>query len=382
MKKMKKQFLVLVFSACFSCTQWGLAADRGSDMVILDATSVENLGVQTVVASRQTFEKTLFALGRIEVIPAHRGVVSSRIAGRIASLAAFEGDFVLKGDVVAVLESRQPGNPPPSIDLISPLDGLVSHGHASLGEPVEPDKEILEVVDLSEVYAVAQIPEDQAGLMKPKIRARISIPALPGLLVEGELLRLGTAVDSESGTIGALFVLSNPENQIRPNMRVEFSILIERREQVLSVPRKALVGDHLGQSVFVKDFDLPDTFVKSSVKIGMKNDRYVEILKGMFPGDEVVSRGAYALAFAGAGNISLKEALDAAHGHEHNEDGSEMTASDRKGSSEGGSASALNVLSGGPTLFLALFSAVMVLLVILSQWQLYRLRREGRRSHA
>ncbi|MBT5706623.1 MAG: hypothetical protein HOI66_09900 [Verrucomicrobia bacterium] len=114
----------------------------------------------------------------------------------------------------------------------------------------------------------------------------------------------------------------------------------------------------------------------------MKNDRYVEILNGMFPGDEVVSRGAYALAFAGAGNISLKEALDAAHGHEHNEDGSEMTASDRKNSSEGGSASGLNVLSGGPTLFLVLFSVVMVLLVMLSQWQLYRLRREGRSSHA
>ena len=35
------------------------------------------------------------------------------------------------------------------------------------------------------------------------------------------------------------------------------------------------------------------------------------------------------LAFAGSGNISLKEALDAAHGHEHNEDGSEMTAEDK-----------------------------------------------------
>ena len=379
---MKKRILALVFSICFGWTQWGYAADRGASVVILDATSVENLGVETVLASRQTFEETLFALGRIEVIPAHRGVVSSRVEGRIASLKAFEGDFVSKGDVVAVLESRQPGNPPPSIDLVSPLSGLVSHGHASLGEPVNPDKEILEVVDLSEVYAVARIPEDQAGLMKPKIRARISIAALPGLLVEGELLRLGTVVDSESGTIGAVFVLPNPESQIRPNMRAEFSIVIGKREQVLSVPRKALVGDHLGQSVFVKDFDLPDTFVKSSVKTGMRNDRYVEILNGMFPGDEVVSRGAYALAFAGAGTVSLKEALDAAHGHEHNEDGSEMTASDRAKSREGEAASAMNVLSGGPMLFLALFSAVMVLLVILSQWQLYRLRREGRGSHA
>ena len=351
-------------------------------MVILDATSVENLGVQTVLASRQTFEETLFALGRIEVIPARRGIVSSRVAGRISSLSAFEGDFVSKGDVVALLESRQPGNPPPTIELRAPLSGLVSHGHVSLGEPVEPNSEMFEVVDLSRVYAVARIPEDQAGVMKPKTKARISIPALPNLEVVGELLRLETAVEMESGTIGGVFVLENIENQILPNMRAEFSVLIGAREQVLSVPREALIGDHIGQSVFVKDFDLPDAFEKSAVKVGMKNDQYVEILRGLFPGDEVVSHGAYALSFAGAGTISLKEALDAAHGHEHNEDGSEMTAADRANSTEGEPGAFKSVLSGGVPLFLLLFSCVMVLLVILSQWQLYRIRREGRERHA
>jgi len=50
------------------------------------------------------------------------------------------------------------------------------------------------------------------------------------------------------------------------------------------------------------------------------------IRDSLFPGDEVVTQGAYPLSFAGKGGISLKEALDAAHGHEHNEDGSEMTA--------------------------------------------------------
>ena len=45
----------------------------------------------------------------------------------------------------------------------------------------------------------------------------------------------------------------------------------------------------------------------------------------MLPADEVVTRGAYSLSFAGASSVSLKEALDAAHGHEHAADGSELT---------------------------------------------------------
>jgi cobalt-zinc-cadmium efflux system membrane fusion protein len=53
----------------------------------------------------------------------------------------------------------------------------------------------------------------------------------------------------------------------------------------------------------------------------------VEIIDGLMPGDEVVTRGSYSLGFAGSsGGPSLKEAMDAAHGHEHNEDGSEKTA--------------------------------------------------------
>jgi hypothetical protein len=51
----------------------------------------------------------------------------------------------------------------------------------------------------------------------------------------------------------------------------------------------------------------------------------VEITKGLFPADEVVTRGAYSLSFAGGGSVSLIEALDAAHGHKHAADGKEPT---------------------------------------------------------
>ena len=51
----------------------------------------------------------------------------------------------------------------------------------------------------------------------------------------------------------------------------------------------------------------------------------IPYVTGLLAGDEVVTHGAYSLAFAGKGSVSLKEALDAAHGHAHNEDGSEMS---------------------------------------------------------
>jgi hypothetical protein len=178
---------------------------------------------------------------------------------------------------------------------------------------------------LSEVFAVARVPEHQAGRLKPGTLAHIKVAALPNEKFDGELLRFGTSADKESGTIDAIFRLPNTGSQLRADMRAEFSIVMSKRSNVVSVPRAALQGEGGNRFVYVKDFDLENGFIKTPVIVGEINDRFVEITNGMLPADEVVTRGAYSLSFAGASSISLKEALDAAHGHEHAEDGSELT---------------------------------------------------------
>ena len=96
------------------------------------------------------------------------------------------------------------------------------------------------------------------------------------------------------------------------------------------------------------------------------NDRFVEIVSGLLPADEVVTRGAYSLSFAGGGSVSLKEALDAAHGHEHAADGSELTPEKKaemaaaknggKAASSGGGSKVWMYVSGG--LFLLLIASL------------------------
>lgn len=183
---------------------------------------------------------------------------------------------------------------------------------------------------MSEVYAIARVPEDQAGKLALGAKAHIRVAALGDQPLEGVMLRVGTTADRESGTIDAIFKVANPDLRMRPDMRAEFSIVLSKRENVIGIPRSALQGEPSKRFVFVKHFDLPNAFVKAPVQTGQMNDRFVEIISGLFPADEVVTRGAYSLSFVGGGSgISLKEALDAAHGHEHAEDGSELTPEKR-----------------------------------------------------
>ena len=300
------------------------ASTRRSNTVVLDETGVKNLRIQTVVAEPGDFEETVFALGRIEVYPGNRAVVSSRIAGRAQQVRLKLDHSVAAGDLALVVESRQVGNPPPTVELTAPISGLVSAVHVVTGEPVDPDKPLAEIIDLSKVYALARVPESLASRLKRGQRAHIRVAAVSGETFFAELEHFGASADAASGTIEAAFRVANPEHTLRPGMRAEFSIVTAKRTDVTSVPRAALQGTSANRFVYVKDFELPHAFVKTPVVTGASNDRVVEIVSGLLPSDEVVTQGAYSLAFAGAGTLSLKEALDAAHGHPHAPDGSEL----------------------------------------------------------
>lgn len=296
------------------------------DLIILDAFRVENLGITLATADEADFEETVFAIGHIEVLPGKRAVVSSRIPGRAFSVLVIPDQEVTEGDEVLWVESRQPGDPPPTTMLAAPMSGLISTVNTAPGQPVSPDDTLVEIVDLDVVEAAAQVPESLAGALKQGLHARIRVPAVPDTTFDATLAHLGAFADHDSGTVEASFHVSNTDHRLRPGMRAEFSIATHRRESVMAIPREALQGDPGNHHAYVADFELENAFRKIPVKTGARNDSLVEITSGLLPGDEVVVRGAYMLGFAGKGNVSLKEALDAAHGHAHNGDGTEMTA--------------------------------------------------------
>jgi multidrug efflux pump subunit AcrA (membrane-fusion protein) len=300
-------------------------ANRAQNTVILEEAAVANLQLDFAEAEETTFEETIFSLGHIEVLPGKKAIVSSRIPGRAFSVLVIPHQEVDADAEVAWIESRQPGDPPPVIKLNAPIAGMISKVSIAQGQPVSPDAELIEIIDLTIVEATASVPQHLAGKLKPGVNAHIRVNALPEHIFEAKLAHVAAVADENTGTLEAAFHVPNPDRLLRPGMKAEFSLVVSQRENVMSIPRSAVQGDAAERFVYIKDYDLKNAFVKVPVVLGAQNDRFVEVVKGLFPGDEVVTRGAYALAFAGKGSVSLKEAMDAAHGHAHNEDGTEMT---------------------------------------------------------
>ncbi len=110
---------------------------------------------------------------------------------------------------------------------------------------------------------------------------------------------MGALADAESGTVEAAFDVQNPKFTLRPGMRAEYQIVDRSRPNILAIPEESLQGDPAARVVYVKDFDLPNAFVRAPIVVGEKSGGWVEVKEGLFPGDEVVTRGSYSLGFVG-----------------------------------------------------------------------------------
>lgn len=364
-------------SADAGAAEEAISAERKANTIILDATGVKNLRIETVVVEKRDFETTVFAIGRIEEIPARRSVLSSRISGRAIKVHAFEGDRVEEGQVLVEVESRQPGNPPPTIQLKASQSGLIIASHVRVGQPVEPEAEMLDISDRSEMWASAKIPENEAAAITLGTKARIVVHALGKEPILAELARFGIEADREAGTVEGIFKLANPDGRLQPGMRAEFSIITGQRPGITAVPRRAVQGDPAKRVVYVKDFRLPNAFVRAPVVLGEQNDEYYELISGLFVGDEVVTQGSYSLGFAGAGSMSLKQALDAAHGHEHAEDGSELTPAQKAAQEAEKAGRAAAAGGSGLNTPLMLYAGIMTLLFIGTAQMLWGRRTDG-----
>lgn len=369
---LKTFFLTLCFAAA---TAIATDPNRAANLVILDETAIKNLNLSMVEAEEADFEETIFALGRIRVAPGHRAVVSSRVPGRALSVAVHVDTKVEQGTEAMVIESRQPGDPPPSVRLTAPISGYISAVNVAPGQPVGVEDSLIEILDLNEVHAVAALPEHLANRVEIGQTGRIRAAGYPDKEFAAQIQHLGTQADAATGTIEVAFHVENPDGLLRPDMRAEFSIVTSKREGVMSIPIEAVQGDGAQRFVYVQDYELKNAFMKTPVVLGAQNDRVVEVIHGVLPGDQVVTRGAYALVFAGKGNTSLKEALDAAHGHPHGDDGSELTAEQAKAAQAksgsgpgGGPASMFSPLA----IFFAGTSAFLFVLLLLMGAKLRR----------
>jgi len=287
----------------------------------------QNIGLQSVAAELRPIERTVSALGRVEAEPGSLVAITSRVAGRVTELAVHDGQRVGIGNFLVAVESRVAAQTPPRLRFTSPIAGRVLEAEIPLGGAVEPADTLLTLVDLSEVDVVGEIHSRDLANVRIGQRVRIRSAAYPGEVFEGELKTIAANVDPQTGTRRVFVHTPNPEEKLLLGMRVQLSIVVEEQARTIVVPREAVRGEAGEFFVFR---ELPSEgensdvtasherhYERTSVVLGLRNDRYVEIIDGVLPGDRVVTRGSYQLEYLEAARGEGAAAFDDGHGHSH-----------------------------------------------------------------
>jgi len=291
--------------------------DAGSEPtsgpITITAEAQRNLNLTVEEANIQTVEKTLTVIGQIEAIPSRSAAVTSRISGRVTALFVTEGQTVKKGQALVEVESRQPGEPPPRVQYASPIDGIVVDRHAALGDTVEPDKHLLEVVDLNDVYAEGRVFEGQIPWVKVGQKTRIVVESYPDKIFAGTVELVAGALDPESRTLRVWIRIPNPDHALRPNMRATLNIITSEADSAIAIPKEAILGDAGHLFVFVQSDTNDLIFERRNVVTGISDDRFTEIVEGVFPSDKIVTTGNYQLQYVTTKAPSQKKGEASAH---------------------------------------------------------------------
>lgn len=290
-----------------------------------------NLGIETVEAEITSIEKTLQTVIEIVPVPTRTAALSSRIPGKIKSIHAMSGQLVKKGQALITIESFQAGNPPPSISYDSPISGTITHWDAEVGESVEPNGHLAEIVDLSEVFAEITLFEGQIRHVETGQNVRIYVESYPDETFEGTIELIDGKLDPETRVLKAYATIKNPNRKLRPHMRGRGYIITEQLDAAIVIPHRAITGDPGNLFAFVQTDEDGLKYEQRKIVIGAKDDRVTEIIEGVLYGESVVTSGNYQLQF-----VEDRSAIPAGggHGHDHGPGGEHLTEEDKIAHSE------------------------------------------------
>lgn len=177
----------------------------------------------------------------------------------------------------------------------APISGVITGRSANLGQVVGMGQELFVVTDLSQVWVIGDLYEQDFQAVRVGSEAVMTTPAYPGLTLRGRVTYIDPRVDPQTRTAKVRVEVSNPEERLRLGMYVTMAFTTRSGDRVVVVPRTAIqiIGDR--HVVFLSVTDEEGKFVRRLVRVGQPHGEFATILDGLQPGETVVTEGSFFL---------------------------------------------------------------------------------------
>jgi cobalt-zinc-cadmium efflux system membrane fusion protein len=177
-------------------------------------------------------------------------------------------------------------------DIRSLFDGIIISRAINVGQIVNPQDNLFHIADLSKLWAVANIPEQQASFIQKDEVVSIEIPALDNKQIEAKIIFEDSIVDPQTRTVMVRAELDNLGLIFKPDMLTSMYIRSKKTSK-LAIPVSSVVRENDRKYVLVQN--TPKTFRLREVELGSRDGNLFSIISGLSEGETVVTDGAFHL---------------------------------------------------------------------------------------
>jgi cobalt-zinc-cadmium efflux system membrane fusion protein len=176
--------------------------------------------------------------------------------------------------------------------VVATMDGAILERKVTQGQVVQPADTLFLIADLTRVWLVADVPEQEAGLMRKGKALEAEVPALAGRRIRGRLTFVSATVNPETHTVRVRMDLENPGLEYKPAMLANIR-LQDKPERKLVIPTTAVVREGNQDCVFVEKG--ADTFAMQTVTLGGEYGERRVVAGGIGPEQRIVLDGGFHL---------------------------------------------------------------------------------------
>ena len=335
--------------------------------VRIGADKLQRLGVRTEMASRRSLARTLRVVGTVQVDEQRESTISAKFEGWITRLLVdTTGARVRKGqpllevyspDLVSAQQDyrvavealdalkaadadtrssaeglvrasierlknwdiadrdlaalRQGAAARRSLVLRAQRDGVVIEKLARAGTRFMPGEPLYQIADLSSVWLVGSVYEQDIGLVQVGQRATATTVAYPGRTFTGTVTFVSPVLQADTRTAQIRIQLANRDGLLKPAMYGYVDLAAGQPGPRLAVPDSAILDTGTRRMVIVDRGG--GAFEPRAVRVGAHGDGYTEVLEGLSEREVVVVDGNFLID----AESNLKSAIGRLAGHVH-----------------------------------------------------------------
>ena len=338
------------------------ATGENAGAISISPTVVQNLGVRTQQAELSRLWRGIDTVGYVDYDESKVSHIHLRTEGWIEKLAVeSEGDRFKKGDflfdvyspklvnaqeeLVTALSSGNKGLIRASkerlsalgisatqikklqktkkvkqrISIYAPQDGVVSDLPVREGMFVKPSMKVMTLGDLSSVWLLAEVFERQSAWVEVGQLAEVSLSYLPGKTWQGKVEYIYPSLDPKTRTLKVRLRFENPGEQLKPNMYAHVKIFGGAKENTIVIPLEGLIRTGREERVIIALGE--GRFEARQVLAGIESGNYVEIIKGVKAGENIVISGQFLIDSEASMRGSLTRMTDAVKSEAEKTDG-------------------------------------------------------------